>query len=171
MFSLVRLTSCFEAARRLFWDGPRKFQPWSVDEDPTFPPNTIVEKLKLPHDGRFKMYQAHIHAGVALEFARQGGTTCCQGIVVPCPLNRFSCCNGFRYGMGRHSMRKFEYPVRKFSDGVQKFSPMKSQHHRQEGSGPPLMLPLHTRWFFVEFGLEHAISNPKRCPTRPALGN
>ncbi|GBN16002.1 hypothetical protein AVEN_136412-1 [Araneus ventricosus] len=74
-----------------------RFEPWSVDEDPTFPPNTIVKKLKLPHDGRFKMYQAHIHAGVALEFARQGGTTCCPGIVAPCPLNRFSCCNGFRY--------------------------------------------------------------------------
>ncbi|GBO34291.1 hypothetical protein AVEN_32896-1 [Araneus ventricosus] len=34
-FSLVILTSSFEATRGLFWDGPRNFEPWSDDEDDT----------------------------------------------------------------------------------------------------------------------------------------
>ncbi|GBL92602.1 hypothetical protein AVEN_123779-1 [Araneus ventricosus] len=35
MFSLVILTSRFEATRGLFWDGPRNFEPRSDDEDDT----------------------------------------------------------------------------------------------------------------------------------------
>ncbi|GBM83697.1 hypothetical protein AVEN_253679-1 [Araneus ventricosus] len=31
--SLVTLTSCFEATNRLFWNGPRDFEPRSDDED------------------------------------------------------------------------------------------------------------------------------------------
>ncbi|GBN61340.1 hypothetical protein AVEN_265253-1, partial [Araneus ventricosus] len=34
-FSLVILTSRFEATRGLFWDGPRNFEPRSDDEDDT----------------------------------------------------------------------------------------------------------------------------------------
>ncbi|GBL98433.1 hypothetical protein AVEN_187762-1 [Araneus ventricosus] len=32
-FSLIIFTSRFEATRRLFWDGPRNFEPHSDDED------------------------------------------------------------------------------------------------------------------------------------------
>ncbi|GBM96674.1 hypothetical protein AVEN_69283-1 [Araneus ventricosus] len=35
MISLVILASRFEAIRRLFWDGPRNFEPRSDDEDDT----------------------------------------------------------------------------------------------------------------------------------------
>ncbi|GBM90447.1 hypothetical protein AVEN_111253-1 [Araneus ventricosus] len=35
MKSLVILTSRSEATRGIFWDGPRKFEPLSVDEDDT----------------------------------------------------------------------------------------------------------------------------------------
>ncbi|GBN43073.1 hypothetical protein AVEN_201041-1 [Araneus ventricosus] len=34
-FSLVILTSRFEAARGLFWDGPCNFESWSEDEGDT----------------------------------------------------------------------------------------------------------------------------------------
>ncbi|GBL85755.1 hypothetical protein AVEN_193199-1 [Araneus ventricosus] len=32
-FSLVILTTRFEATQGLFWDGPRNFETWSHDED------------------------------------------------------------------------------------------------------------------------------------------
>ncbi|GBM06432.1 hypothetical protein AVEN_266377-1 [Araneus ventricosus] len=35
LFSLVILASRFEAIRRLFWEGPRSFEPRSDDEDDT----------------------------------------------------------------------------------------------------------------------------------------
>ncbi|GBM52698.1 hypothetical protein AVEN_52844-1 [Araneus ventricosus] len=51
-FSLVILKSCFEATLELFWDGSRKFEPRSEDQNETLagtplsklPPHTIGDK-------------------------------------------------------------------------------------------------------------------------------
>ncbi|GBM97638.1 hypothetical protein AVEN_101954-1 [Araneus ventricosus] len=51
----VLLTSRFEATRRLFWDGPRNFEPRSDDEDDAWA-GTSLSKTSTPHRRLAPMY-------------------------------------------------------------------------------------------------------------------
>ncbi|GBM82288.1 hypothetical protein AVEN_214686-1 [Araneus ventricosus] len=78
-FSLVTLTSRFEATRGPFWDGPRHFEMRSDNENNTSTgtpsPNfrTTPTGGRLTHDARFNMHQAHIHSGSSVELGFEPG--------------------------------------------------------------------------------------------------
>ncbi|GBO46323.1 hypothetical protein AVEN_163349-1 [Araneus ventricosus] len=55
-FSLVRLTSRFEAPRGLFWDGPRNFGPRSDDEDDAWAGASSSSFRTAPAGGRLAFY-------------------------------------------------------------------------------------------------------------------
>ncbi|GBL75084.1 hypothetical protein AVEN_243859-1 [Araneus ventricosus] len=66
------LTPRFEAARGVFGDKPRNFEPWSVDEETPEPASSSPNFLITPAGGRstlgkFKVDNAHIYSGLSVD--------------------------------------------------------------------------------------------------------
>ncbi|GBN09281.1 hypothetical protein AVEN_261527-1 [Araneus ventricosus] len=87
-FSLVKFISRFEATRELFWDGPRKYEPWSNKENDTGA-NTPLSKLPRHTSGRtfapvgINLHQVGLLGSSPVESSCEPGTLRlqCRGLI------------------------------------------------------------------------------------------